>query len=209
MYKISPVSTPLHGEARPSEWIVRWTQLLLPHAEVLDVACGAGRHLRWLAQQGHRVTGVDRDADALAQVAATWPEHSPPAHCVHADLENASWPLATQAFDAVVVTNYLWRPLWPQLLAALRPGGVLLYETFALGQETVGRPARAEFLLAPGELLQTCQALHVVAYENGFCHTPDRFVQRIAAVKPGLTARSPMASPAPPRPPRYTLDKHP
>lgn len=213
MQKSNPTSTPLHGEGPPSEWVVRWTPLLRPRAEVLDVACGAGRHLRWLAQQGHQVTGVDRDAAALAHVAATWPAQSHPAHCVHADLENAPWPLGSQAFDAVVVTNYLWRPLWPQLMAALRPGGVLLYETFALGQETVGRPARAKFLLAPGELLQACQTLRVVAYEDGFCHTPDRFVQRIAAVKPGLggtTASHPsVASPEHPLPARYALDQQP
>jgi hypothetical protein len=105
---------------------------------------------------------------------------------VHADLENGSWPLVfeeqPQVFDVVVVTNYLWRPLFPSLLNSLSPGGLLLYETFAQGNETVGKPSRADFLLQPGELLRLCQPLHVIAYENGFLAEPARFVQRIAAV---------------------------
>jgi len=86
-------------------------------------------------------------------------------------------------FDAVVVTNYLWRPLFPTLLASLAPGGVLIYETFAAGNETVGKPSRPDFLLQPGELLQLCKNLHVVAFENGFLSNPDRFVQRIVAMR--------------------------
>ena len=87
-------------------------------------------------------------------------------------------------FDAVVVTNYLWRPLFPTLLASLAPGGVLIYETFAAGNETVGKPSRPDFLLQPGELLLLCKNLHVVAFEDGFLNNPDRFVQRIAAIRP-------------------------
>lgn len=143
---------------------------------VLDVACGRGRHLRWFAQRGHPVTGVDRDADALRTVDGAF-------EAVQADIENGPWPLAGRTFAAVVVTNYLWRPLFPQLLAALAPGGVLLYETFARGNETVGKPSRPDFLLAHGELLQACAGLHVVAYEDGFLAEPPRFVQRIAAVR--------------------------
>jgi hypothetical protein len=95
--------------------------------------------------------------------------------------------LAGRQFDAVVVTNYLWRPLLPTLLASLAPGGVLIYETFAAGNETVGKPSRPDFLLQPGELLQLCQSLRTVAYEDGFetalAGTTARFVQRIAAVR--------------------------
>lgn len=83
----------------------------------------------------------------------------------------------------MVVTNYLWRPLLTTIVASVAPGGVLFYETFAQGNETVGRPARAEFLLAHGELLQACQDLRVVAYEDGFIDEPARFVQRITAVR--------------------------
>ena len=99
-------------------------------------------------------------------------------------------------FDVLVVTNYLWRPLWPQLLAALAPGAVLLCETFADGNQTVGKPSRPDFLLQPGELLQRCEGLHIVAYEHGFLDSPPRFVQRVAAVRPAAGGG---------RPPRHAL----
>ena len=106
---------------------------------------------------------------------------------VVADLENGPWPFVGRQFAAVIVTNYLWRPLFPTLLRSLQPGGVLIYETFTQGNETVGKPSRADFLLRPGELLELCQALRVVAFEEGFQQAPDgsapRFIQRIAAVR--------------------------
>jgi hypothetical protein len=102
---------------------------------------------------------------------------------VLADIEGGPWPLAGRTFAAVVVTNYLWRPLYTRILDAVAPGGVLLHETFAQGNETVGKPSRADFLLAPGELLRAYAGLRVVAYEDGFLGGPDRFVQRIAAVR--------------------------
>lgn len=166
----------LHGNEAPSSWVRRWTHLIPAGGTVLDVACGHGRHLRWLAERGHRVTGVDRSPEAIAAVA-------PLGRAVLADIENGPWPLTGEIFDAVVVTNYLWRPLLPLIVASVAPGGVLLYETFASGHETVGRPARPDFLLQPGELLQACQGLRVVAYEDGFCSAPERFVQRMAAVR--------------------------
>jgi len=150
---------------------------------VLDVACGSGRHLRWLAEQGFRVTGIDRDAEALAALHST-------GRTLVADIENAPWPLAGERFDAVVVTNYLWRPLWPVLLASLAAGGVLTYETFAVGNEAFGKPSNPDFLLRAGELLEACQGLHVVAYEDGVLDAPPRRVQRIAAVNgPAAGAR--------------------
>lgn len=145
---------------------------------MLDVACGSGRHLRWLAQRGFRVTGVDRDAAALEPLREL-------AEVIVADLEAAPWPLPGRRFDAVLVTNYLWRPLLPTIVGSLDPAGVLLYETFADGQQTVGRPARPEFLLQPGELLVAAAGLRVVAFEDGFLEAPARFVQRIAAVAAG------------------------
>lgn len=163
----------------PSQWLTRWAHLIAPQGRVLDVACGAGRHLAFLAGQGHRVTGVDMEVQAArAQV--------PQAQLLQADLEGAPWPAAQlpTPFDAVLVFNYLWRPLWPQLLASLAPGGVLLYETFGAGQEQLGRPRRPEFLLQAGELLQLCQGLQVVAYEHGLAQEPARVVQRIAAIRP-------------------------
>lgn len=166
----------MHGTETPSPWIVRWSHLVPAGGAVLDLACGRGRHLRWFAARGHPVLGVDRDAQALASLAGT-------GETLCADLEDGPWPLDGRQFAAVVVTNYLWRPLFPRILAAVAPGGVLLHETFAQGNETVGKPSRADFLLAPGELLQAYAGLRVVAYEDGFLAEPPRFVQRIAAVR--------------------------
>ena len=165
-----------HGHEAPSDWIRRWSHLVPAGGPVLDVACGGGRHLRWFAGRGHPVTGIDREPAAVeaARTVGT---------AVAADIEGGPWPLEGQRFAGVVVTNYLWRPLWPALLASVAPGGVLLYETFAAGNETVGRPARPEFLLQPGELLRACEGLRIVAYEDGFLESPARFVQRIAAVR--------------------------
>ena len=167
-----------HGSdaSSPSPWLVRWAHLIAPRGSVLDVAAGGGRHARWLALRGHRVTAVDRDGDAMAALADT-------VEAVSADIENGAWPFAGRSFDAVVVTNYLWRPLFPALRAALAPGAVLLYETFAAGNETVGRPRRPDFLLERGELLSAAEDLRIVAYEDGFLADPDRFVQRLAAVR--------------------------
>ena len=166
----------LHGTQPPSLWIQKWAHLVAPQGTVLDVACGAGRHMQFFAERGHAVTGVDRSPEAI-EAARPW------GHALLADIENGHWPLADLTFDAVVVTHYLWRPLLPTLLASLAPGGVLVYETFAAGNETVGKPSRADFLLQPGELLSVCQGLRVVAYEDGFLDHPARFVQRIAAVR--------------------------
>ena len=132
-----------HASLQPSPWISRFSPMVPPGASVLDVACGRGRHMHWFAQRGHPVTGVDRDAEALA-AARAWGE------AVQADIENGPWPFADRRFGAVVVTNYLWRPLLPTILEAVEPGGVLLYETFAQGNETVGKPSRPDFLLRPG-----------------------------------------------------------
>jgi SAM-dependent methyltransferase len=167
----------MHAGLPPSPWIERWWHLLAPDATVLDVACGTGRHMRAAARRGHAALGVDRSQEALDAAAAYGPT-------LLADLENAPWPLAHQTFGAVIVTHYLWRPLLPAIVASVAPGGVLLYETFAEGNETVGKPSRPDFLLAPGELLAACASLRVVAYEDGFLSDPDRFVQRIAAVRP-------------------------
>jgi SAM-dependent methyltransferase len=159
----------------PSAWIERWSHLVPAGATVLDVACGSGRHVRWFAGRGCRVTGVDKDAAAIAALA-------PIAETIEADIERGPWPLPGRRYDAVVVTNYLWRPLLPTLVASVAEGGVLLYETFAAGNETVGRPSNPDFLLRTGELLQVVPPLTVVAYEDGFLDSPARYVQRVAAV---------------------------
>lgn len=181
-----------HGAEAPSAWVQRWSHLVPPGGAVLDVACGLGRHMRWFAGRGHPVTGVDRSPEAIAAVA-------PLGRALCADIESGPWPLAGERFAGLVVTNYLWRPLLPRLLDSLAPGGVLIYETFAAGNETVGKPSRPDFLLQPGELLRACRELRVVAYEDGFLDAPARFVQRIAAVRE-VPATPPDAAPV-----RYTL----
>lgn len=183
--------------AAPSPWLLRWAHLLPAGGAVLDLACGSGRHVRWLAARGHAVTAVDRDAAALAGLAAV-----ARVRCV--DLEDGPWPLQGERFDAVLVTNYLWRPRWDALADCVAPGGWLIYETFGLGQAAIGRPSRPEFLLRPGELLQRCAGWQIVAYEDGLEPAPGRCVQRIVARRPPAAAAgtpagvgaSPSAGPA-------------
>jgi len=167
-----------HGEEPPSPWIQRFCGLAAEGGSVLDVACGHGRHARWFGSLGHRVLAVDRSAEALASLSGVAGVET-----LCADIEGQPWPLPGRTFDAVVVTNYLWRPLMPAIIASLASGGVLLYETFATGQETIGKPSRPDFLLNSGELLHACAGLRIVAYEDGYGGTPERFVQRIAAVR--------------------------
>ncbi|MCC6868197.1 MAG: class I SAM-dependent methyltransferase [Burkholderiales bacterium] len=171
--------------AAPSPWIARFAHLVAPGARVLDLAAGGGRHARFFAARGARVLAVDRDAAALASCAEV---DGIETHV--ADLETGAWPLAGETFDAIVVTNYLHRPLFAALRTALTAAGVLLYETFAQGNERYGRPANPDFLLDPGELLALAArppALTVVAFEQGAVVTDPgcRIVQRIAAVGPG------------------------
>ena len=189
------MDTPAHSDhnvAPPSDWVVRWTPLLPPAAQVLDVACGHGRHVHWLARAGHQVTAVDRDPALLAPLAGL-------ATTLVADLEADPWPLPGRRFDAVVVTNYLWRTLFPALKAAVAPGGLLIYETFAQAHAALGRPRRPEFLLRPGELMDVLRdggnaietgaapsvRWHVIAFEEGRLPArggvPEREVQRIVA----------------------------
>lgn len=166
----------MHGTETPSAWVERWAHLVPEGAAVLDVACGYGRHTRFFRQRGCDVTALDRDADALATLGNV-------ARTVQCDIENGPWPQGLGVFGAVVVTNYLWRPVLWQVIASVASGGVLIYETFAEGNEAFGKPSRADFLLKPGELLEACRSLHVVAYEHGKLPDPDRVVQRIAAIR--------------------------
>ena len=189
---------PQHGSDPPSAWIKRWSHLVAPGGGVLDVACGYGRHARWFYELNHPLVLVDRSQAAMDSIASVIPANA--CEAVVTDIENGPWPFAGRQFASVVVTNYLWRPLFPTLLDSLQPGGVLMYETFTQGHETVGKPSRADFLLHPGELLEVCQALRVVAFEEGFQQAADgsapRFIQRIAAVRATAADAAPV---------RYTL----
>lgn len=185
------------GNENPSAWVQRWSHLVAQGGTVLDVACGRGRHARWFHQKGHPLVLVDRSQEAMAFIASSLPATA--FEALVADIETGPWPFSGRRFDAVVVTNYLWRPLFPALLSSLAPGAVLIYETFTQGNETVGRPSRPDFLLRTGELLEICAGLRVVAFEEGFHENPPRFVQRIAAVREAaVTAGLP-------DPPRYFL----
>lgn len=163
-----------HPEAPPvSEWVARWAPLI-PRGAVLDVACGEGRHARYLSSFGYEVTGVDRDTQVIEGV-----------RFVRADLEDGSpWPFRGQRFSGIVVTNYLHRPLFPQLEASLEEGGVLIYETFMAGNERYGRPSNPAFLLRPAELLQAFPQLAPLGFEQGLVERPKKaVVQRLCAIR--------------------------
>ena len=160
--------------------MVRWFSLVPEGGRVLDVASGRGRNARWIAARGHRVDAVDRNHDALSVLSAV---QGISVMC--ADIEGGPWPCERGVYAAVVVTNYLHRPLFPDLLAALAPGGVLIYETFAVGNERYGRPSNPAYLLEHGELLDRVRpSLHVVAYEDVTVDEPrPACVQRICATR--------------------------
>ena len=167
-----------HASDLPSEWVERWAHDIAPRGAVLDLACGSGRHTRFLAALGFQVCAVDRDPqalDALGGVAGVTVRL--------ADLESGPWPLDGLQFVGIVVTNYLHRPLFPRILDALAPDGVLIYETFAAGNERFGKPSNPDFLLRPGELLDVVRnRLRVVAYEELEVARPrPACIQRICA----------------------------
>ena len=186
---MSHLDPKLHGTEAVSPWVARWAHLVPQTGQVLDLACGHGRHARYFLDKNLAVAVVDISDLAIKYIANNIStEASKRAELIVADLENNPWPLPGRIFSAIVVTNYLWRPLLPTIVQSLAPGGVLLYETFAAGNETVGKPSRPDFLLQNGELLSVCASLRIVAYEDGFLPHPDRFVQRIVAVNDGQVA---------------------
>ena len=167
-------------QSAPSAWVCRFARLIVPGGAVLDLACGHGRHARYLAGLGYRVEALDRDSAALATLDGV---AGISIRC--ADLEGSPWPYDAGRFDGIVVTNYLYRPLTVALLDALRPGGVFIYETFAVGNQKLGRPSNPEFLLRPDELLQWVEGrFNVLAFEQGLVGRPRPAVlQRICAVR--------------------------
>jgi SAM-dependent methyltransferase len=163
-----------HDIVAPSAWVVRWAPLLT-RGRVLDLACGSGRHARYLAGLGHEVTAVDREPQSLDSI-----------RFLRADLEDGSaWPLASEQFQGIVVANYLHRPLFPRIGQSLVPGGVLIYETFMRGNERFGKPSNPAFLLEPGELWRAFAGLHIIAFEQGLSLEPN------PAMRQCLCARRP------------------
>ena len=172
----------MHSGEAASPWVLRWIGVPGARRNVLDLACGAGRHARSCAQRGYVVTAVDRDANALASLADV-----PGVDTLMADLEGAPWPFASASFDIVIVTNYLHRPLFGAISGSLRAGGLLIYETFMIGNERFGRPSNPAFLLKSGELLAAfAGAISVVAFEQGRVNDPKpAIVQRYCGVRIG------------------------
>lgn len=164
----------------PSPWVVRFANLIPKPGPVLDLAAGSGRHTRYFKDLGYRVVALDRKTDGLADLA-----DEPAVEIIAADLEDGSpWPLPGRRFAGIVVTNYLHRPVLPQLSAALALGGLLIYETFALGNEIYGRPSNPDFLLRPGELLDVARrgGLTVLGYEQLQVTAPKpAIIQHLAA----------------------------
>ena len=173
----------MHAHETPSQWFVDHEYLIKPAASVLDLACGHGRHASFFAERGALVTAVDRDVTALQALATTQNVTTE-----SRDLEGNAWPYSIALFDAIIVSNYLWRPTFASLLATIKPGGVLLYETFMDGNERYGKPSRPDFLLRSNELLTlTRNTFRVVAYEEGdefdAAGQPFAVKQKIAAIK--------------------------
>ncbi len=175
-----PHSGPHCGPSEPSAWVLRFAPYLPDGGPVLDLACGGGRHARLFLERGHPVTAVDRDLSGIADMIGR-----PGLEALEIDLEDGRpFPLAGRRFAGVVVTNYLYRPLFPALVAAVAPGGALIYETFAKGNEGFGRPRRPEHLMNPGEFLEAVRGrLRVIAYEDLIVKAPrPAAIQRICAV---------------------------
>lgn len=181
--KIIPDMSTEHSLNLPntaSPWVARFAPLIPAEGRVLDLACGRGRHSTLLAGLGYSVEAVDRDAEAVASF-----DGLPRIHTRVADLEGGPWPYHTEVFDGVVVTNYLYRPQLPALLKLVAPQGVLIYETFMVGNERFGKPSNPAFLLRPGELLELVRnRFAVTAFEQGEVSVPrPAVIQRICAVR--------------------------
>ena len=163
----------------PSDWVQRCSDLLKPCSTILDLACGSGRHTHYLAGKGHNVTALDKNPEALSKISS-----SIGIRPYEFDLETGSWPFLERKFDAIVVTNYLYRPILQNIVNTLSPSGILIYETFMSGNEQFGRPSNPDFLLMPNELINLVhEKLHVLLYEAGRANDPKPgLIQRICAV---------------------------
>jgi SAM-dependent methyltransferase len=171
------------GPQEASPWVLRFAGHVPKAGPVLDLACGGGRHARLFLARGHPIIAIDRDLSGISDIIA-----APGLKALEVDLEDGRpFPLAGQRFAGVVVTNYLYRPLIPALIAAVAPGGVLIYETFARGNERFGRPRNPDHLAKPGELLEAVRGnLRVIAFEDMIDQNPKPAArQRICALNEG------------------------
>jgi len=181
MTNSSDPGRPFSDTPSPPPWVTRFGRLAPDGGTVLDLACGGGRNGRWFLARGMQVTFLDRDTEGLSDLSEV-----PAAKIVRADLETGGpFPLAGRRFDCVVVTNYLWRGILGDILACVTPGGLLIYETFGVGNAAYGRPRNPDFLLAPGELADEVRAdFDILGYEHGRRTRPSpAVIQRIAAIK--------------------------
>ena len=151
-----------HHTSPPSPWVLKFADLAPKDLTVLDIACGSGRHARHFLELGYDVTAIDRDISSLTDL-----ETDARLTVLQADLEGAPWPLADQQYGTVIITNYLHRPLFPCIISGLEPDGILIYETFALGNEKFGKPDNPDFLLRPGELREVFSGkFDIIAFEE-------------------------------------------
>jgi len=162
----------------PSKWVVRFADKIEPNGTVLDLACGSGRHTDFFLQRGHHVTATDINT---SKVEGNYDTNK--LIIIQSDLEKLPWPFSQNAFSAIVVINYLYRPLFPKIVSSLKPNGLLIYETFAKGNEKFGRPKNPEYLLKPGELLSgSFSNLKILAFEDLVVTEPKlAAVQRVCA----------------------------
>lgn len=170
---------PTHGQSEPSPWILRFSEQIPAGEEVIDIACGKGRHGRLFLEKGHPVVFVDIDTDGLDDLGGR-----SDVSVIETDLEtDGFWPFAGHAYAGVIVTNYLWRPILPKIIDLVAPGGLLLYETFAVGNEAFGKPSNPDYLLKPDELRDAVDGkLDVLAFEQLETKTPrPAVIQHIAA----------------------------
>jgi tellurite methyltransferase len=170
-----------HASDAPAVWLVMNRALLPASGRALDVACGRGRHALWLARQGFMTTAIDRDPSAVAALDARARQERLPLTALTRDLEGESAALDAGAYDLIAVVHYLHRPLFPALIEALAPGGVLVYETFTVAQAARGRPTNPAFLLEPGELPRLVAPLEIVAAREG--DFEGRMVSSVVAVR--------------------------
>jgi len=165
------------GTGKPDPWVQRYAELV-PRGPVLDLACGKGRHGRYFLEQGYPVTFVDKD---ISGISGLFSYNNANAQLIKHDLEsNSPWPFQPDQFSGIVVTNYLYRPLFPNLATAIKPGGIIIYKTFATGNEQFGKPKNPDFLLKEHELRTAFnKQFQEIAFFQGREINPDRITQAI------------------------------